>query len=246
MYANIKEKKNATEMRLYTEKEIIRQTIVNLDYCSLIENDGIVKLDELGELIPGFIHINNLKNHGLEYVSKRGLDIFEKTIDEIREEGREFLIKISDYKSLTNYIAKNNFLTQNTTKTYSHFQRLRYKERNIPFQLFYTTSKLHKGGKGIVSYTQPLHLLQQDSFLKEVVENRFVFFNSNYEKFQLLTPREREILKLISLGNSNKTISEKLHISFQTVKTHRKNVCRKLESGKLIDLIQFAQVFINQ
>jgi len=62
----------------------------------------------------------------------------------------------------------------------------------------------------------------------------------------MLTKREQEILGLLARGNSNKTISEKLFISVQTVKTHRKNICRKLETGKLIDLVKFAQVFLKE
>ena len=233
-------------MKLHSEKEILSQNSVNLDYCSLLENDGIVTLDELGELIPGFIHINNLENHGLEYVSKRGLDIFEKSIDDIRNEGWDFLKKISDSKSMENYKLKSIFLAQNKDKTYSHFQRLRYAEKKIPFQIFYTTSKRYKKKQGIISFTQPLHLLQQNSFLKEIVEDRFVFFNCNYDKFQLLTKRECEILKLISKGDTNRTISEKLNIAFHTVKTHRKNICCKLDTSRLTNLIKYSQVFLSE
>lgn len=230
-------------MKLYTEKEILNQNSVNLEYCSLLEKDGIVSLDELSELIPGFIHLNSVETHGLEYVSKRGLDIFEKSIDEIKEEGQVFLKKISDEKSQILYLTKRKYLLINTNKTYSHFQRLCYKEKNIPYKLFYTTSKLFRTCNSIISFTQPLHLLQQDSFLRDIVEERFVFFNKHICKFKLLTPRECDILKLIANGDGNKTISEKLYISVQTVKTHRKNICRKLETGKLIDLVKFAQVF---
>lgn len=123
---------------------------------------------------------------------------------------------------------------------------MQYKEKNIPFQMFYTTSKLHKKKNGIVSYTQPLQMLRQDSFLKEVVEDRFVFFNANYEKFHELTPREIEILKLIADGATNRDISERLFISIHTIKTHRKNICKKLETSRLIDLIKYAQVFISE
>jgi DNA-binding NarL/FixJ family response regulator len=43
-----------------------------------------------------------------------------------------------------------------------------------------------------------------------------------------LTVREREILKLIAEGKSNKQISEALFISIFTVKRHRANIIRKL------------------
>nr|WP_157333880.1 response regulator transcription factor [Paenibacillus lutrae] len=44
-----------------------------------------------------------------------------------------------------------------------------------------------------------------------------------------LTSREREVLALISDGKSNKDISEELHISIKTVKTHVSNLLMKCE-----------------
>ena len=48
------------------------------------------------------------------------------------------------------------------------------------------------------------------------------------EGIEALTDREREVLKLISLGMQNKQIGNKLFISEKTVKTHANHVFRKL------------------
>lgn len=47
----------------------------------------------------------------------------------------------------------------------------------------------------------------------------------------LLTDRERDVLRWISLGASNKVVAQKLAISPSTVRTHVENVFRKLECG---------------
>lgn len=44
-----------------------------------------------------------------------------------------------------------------------------------------------------------------------------------------LTPREIEILKLISKGYSNKEIAQKLFLSEKTVKNHVYNIFKKLD-----------------
>ena len=46
--------------------------------------------------------------------------------------------------------------------------------------------------------------------------------------FAALTDREREVLKMVALGMSNKQIGSKLYISEKTVKTHANHVFRKL------------------
>lgn len=56
-----------------------------------------------------------------------------------------------------------------------------------------------------------------------------------------LTPRELEILKLISIGKSTKEISRFLFISERTVETHRKNINRKTGSGSAAELINWAR-----
>lgn len=55
-----------------------------------------------------------------------------------------------------------------------------------------------------------------------------------------LTPREREILKLLAMGKTNREISEELFISIKTVETHRKNIMSKLKLRNLADIVRYA------
>jgi DNA-binding NarL/FixJ family response regulator len=48
------------------------------------------------------------------------------------------------------------------------------------------------------------------------------------DKLLLLTAREREVLKAVASGQSNKEISLALHVSLETVKSHIKNIYEKL------------------
>jgi DNA-binding NarL/FixJ family response regulator len=56
-----------------------------------------------------------------------------------------------------------------------------------------------------------------------------------------LTDREKEILRRIVIGKSNKEISEELFISARTADTHRTNIKRKLKLSSLSQLIQYAK-----
>lgn len=56
----------------------------------------------------------------------------------------------------------------------------------------------------------------------------------------ILTPREIEIIKLISTDISNKEIAEKLNISLRTVETHRRNIMLKLNVKNVVALVRYA------
>ncbi len=55
-----------------------------------------------------------------------------------------------------------------------------------------------------------------------------------------LTPREKEILKLLCSGKTTSEISEQLFISFKTVETHRTNIFKKADVHNIAELIIWA------
>lgn len=58
--------------------------------------------------------------------------------------------------------------------------------------------------------------------------------------FSVLTPREREVLQLMSEGKRTSQIAELLQISVKTVDTHRQQIMYKLQTRSVADLTKFA------
>jgi DNA-binding NarL/FixJ family response regulator len=56
----------------------------------------------------------------------------------------------------------------------------------------------------------------------------------------VLTPREREVVKLVAEGNGNKMIGRALDISVKTVETHRAAAMRKLSLDSTAALVRYA------
>ena len=60
------------------------------------------------------------------------------------------------------------------------------------------------------------------------------------DAYDLLTPREREILQLVAEGKSNKEVANLLNLSVYTVETHRSNVMQKLNLKGIPELTLYA------
>jgi two-component system, NarL family, response regulator NreC len=60
------------------------------------------------------------------------------------------------------------------------------------------------------------------------------------DSYDLLSPREREILQLVAEGRSSKEIAGVLNLSVYTVETHRSNLMQKLNLRGIPELILYA------
>jgi len=78
----------------------------------------------------------------------------------------------------------------------------------VPGEMLEAIRAVHAGGK----YISPIVAMQLAAYLFE----------------QPLSPRESEILKHVSTGNSNRNIGKLLFISEQTVKAHLRHIMNKL------------------
>jgi FixJ family two-component response regulator len=61
------------------------------------------------------------------------------------------------------------------------------------------------------------------------------------ERFDLLAPRERQVMQLVVSGRLNKQIAHELGISERTIKLHRGQVMRKMGAESLADLVKQAE-----
>ena len=59
--------------------------------------------------------------------------------------------------------------------------------------------------------------------------------------FEALTPREREVMGLVTAGMMNKQIAGELEVAEFTVKIHRGHIMRKMGARSLADLVRMAE-----
>jgi len=62
------------------------------------------------------------------------------------------------------------------------------------------------------------------------------------ERLAHLTPREREVMEMVTDGRSNKEIANSLGVSAKTIEAHRARVMEKMQAGSLAELVRMALV----
>jgi two-component system, NarL family, response regulator NreC len=86
---------------------------------------------------------------------------------------------------------------------------------------------------GRVYFSETMRLCIRDSIVSSVSR-------SDTSSINVLTEREREVLKRIAAGCSTKEIADDLKISVRTVEDHRQSIMRKLNKHSIADLTRVA------
>lgn len=66
-----------------------------------------------------------------------------------------------------------------------------------------------------------------------------------HQSFSCLSQREAEILALIGEGDTLRDIADKLYISIHTVRTHKKNIMKKLKVNHVTELVRLSMTSLK-
>ena len=80
-----------------------------------------------------------------------------------------------------------------------------------------------------------------NSFKAIIEQNNFM--RNNVEKYSSLTRREKEVLKFLIKGYTNKQISDKIHVSHHTIRTHRNRIWKKLDVTQVAECLSYQFFF---
>ncbi len=206
-------------------------------------------IEEVGDYLPGSVMVQDLRHFTNTYMNQKGCDFLKHSKEELEAMGPAYFDNFFPKEEI-NVLKKDimKFLQQgDVTRELSFFQRVR-PDAQTDYKWYLTTTKLYTADE-ILNTSQVIHIAIEVSSatyaarkLNYLVEQNELV-QKNYLKYISLTPREKEIIKLIVDGKNSGTIADMLFISLHTVNNHRKNIISKLEIKSLSELIKIAVAF---
>lgn len=146
------------------------------------------------------------------------------------------------------------FLRKNPNTDVKHFKLIReyraqvhgaYKRVTEEFQILETDSA---GNVWLVLSIVNLSANQQPPYkvTSQLIDTRngdaFSPLDDFYDREEILSTREKEILQRIAQGRPSKEIADELHISLHTVNTHRQHILKKLCVDNSLEAVKYARI----
>lgn len=85
-------------------------------------------------------------------------------------------------------------------------------------------------------FSDSIAVIMQKHFLNEAKNSK----PESKKDYELLSKREKEVLRLVIEGLTNSEIADKLFVNIRTVETHKTNILQKLELKNTVELVKFA------
>jgi len=206
-------------------------------------------IETVGDFLPGNVLVTNLNNFSTEYMNDSGCNILMHSADELAQLGPEyfqrFFVKEEMKEFTSRYIGMHQKQNSSTIYNFAH----RVKPLNAPFYKWYFASAklLYEPGqevsnKMLVIVNEVNTLGAVSKKINSVLEESD-WMKKNFSKFCRLTPKEKEIITLLVIGNNSAKISDILSVSQLTINTHRRNIKTKLEIKTFAELYKFANTY---
>lgn len=197
------------------------------------------------ELIPGIVTIHDIKKFSLVFMSAKGLKLLGITLRDLRSSVNRYHLKFFNNSNTELFFQDKE--SGKKQESFSFIQQVKIKGKESPTWYISSTEVFEYDAEGnpshVVTVAMPINNLENVSHKLDRFMEEKAFIESNTEKFLSLGERGKEILRLVALGKSSSEIAHELHISVETVSTHRKTIKRKLGIVTNYEFSEYARAF---
>lgn len=203
----------------------------------------------VAESMPGVVVIHKIDGFSPLYMSSMGLNLIGMTMEELKEVGENYNKRFLNEDFMDDYLAflRKMIKEKRNDHTYNFFHQVQLKEGedyvwyNSTIKVFYQDEKGNPTHSVTLAF--PLGDLEHIPQKAEKMLDESFFLKRNRQKFHSLSSRGKEVLRLVALGKTSAEIAQELHLSTETVNSHRKTVKQKLGITSTYQFTKYARAF---
>jgi DNA-binding CsgD family transcriptional regulator len=216
---------------------------------SVTIQEKIMAIQQVEDHVPGAIIIHDIRDFSVVHMSKWGQSYLNVDMTALREMGKEYHDRFFNPDDVKDYAPRIFGLLErnNNDEFISFFQQVRQSPQH-EWAWFSSATRIilwDEQNKPLLILTTatPIDIQHRITAKGSRLLDEIKFLRKNYQVFDSLTKREKEILKMMALGDTSAKMAKQIYISEKTAATHRKNIKRKLNIESNYDVTRFAQAF---
>lgn len=201
------------------------------------------------ELMPAAVTIHHIQDNQVLYMNKRGLNALNTTLGELKAMGSDYHNIFFNQEDSKDYVPRLFEMIQRNAdgEVITFFQQVRLFGAQEWQWCLSSVEVFMRNGQGMPILTISISvLIDREHHINTKVERLLqenTFLRSHKDLFAGLTRRERQMLSMMALDKTSLEISKQLFLSEETVKTHRRNIKKKIGAQNQYDIVRFAQSF---
>jgi DNA-binding CsgD family transcriptional regulator len=199
--------------------------------------------------MPGAVMVHDIQDQSLVYMNDWGIAYLQTTWEFLQATGLEYYKLFFNEADSKEYVPRLYSMLQKNDKDeiITFFQQVKSYGSQV-WNWHFSSSRIflrdpNQAPLLIITNSIPvdpeLHITRKVQRLLD--ENNFL--NENGNLLLSLTKREKEVLLLMAQDISASEISQRLNLSQDTIKTHRRNIKKKIGAVNYYDIVRFAQAF---
>ena len=210
---------------------------------------GEFSIESVGDDIPGNVLVTDLNTMTTVYMNKSGCNILKLSVDELATLGPDYFQSffVAEEMSVVIPTYMRMFKLQDPTFVYNFVHRVKSKSDSTYKWYFASAKLLYEPGHNVAS--KLILIVNEVNSLNHIARkinsalDETDWMKKHFQKFCLLTRREKEIIVLLVQGKTSSEISEAMNICRLTINTHRRNINEKLEISNFSGLYRYATAY---